>query len=207
MSEHPYPGYNIIEKWHSPSFNDQTRRVLYHRLNEVPNRRFFSEHEWAVLEAFCDTVVPQPGRANKVPIAPWIDAAMVAGQSSGTRYADMPADAEAWQRGLAAFDAEADRRHDQGFSELLPHQRAAIVKAATRAELLGPEWGNMPPKRFTCDFALKQVVQLYYVHPVGMSEIGFGGPASPRGYVRLDANRFDAWEAPAGHWRTREAAE
>ncbi|MGH6677602.1 MAG: gluconate 2-dehydrogenase subunit 3 family protein, partial [Bradyrhizobium sp.] len=34
-----------------------------------------------------------------------------------------------------------------------------------------------------------------YAHPAAWSEIGFGGPASPRGYVRLGANRRDEWEA------------
>ncbi len=35
----------------------------------------------------------------------------------------------------------------------------------------------------------------YYSHPFAWNEIGFGGPASPRGYVRMDFNRRDPWEA------------
>jgi hypothetical protein len=35
----------------------------------------------------------------------------------------------------------------------------------------------------------------YYAHPTAWSEIGWGGPASPRGYVRLDFNERDPWEA------------
>ena len=35
----------------------------------------------------------------------------------------------------------------------------------------------------------------YYSHPHAWSEIGFGGPASPRGYVRMDFDRRDPWEA------------
>ena len=31
--------------------------------------------------------------------------------------------------------------------------------------------------------------------PTAWSEIGWGGPASPRGYVRLDFNERDPWEA------------
>jgi hypothetical protein len=29
--------------------------------------------------------------------------------------------------------------------------------------------------------------------------MGFGGPASPRGYVRLDADKRDPWEAAEAH--------
>jgi hypothetical protein len=42
---------------------------------------------------------------------------------------------------------------------------------------------------------LHDVINAYYAHPTAWSEIGFGGPASPRGYVRLDAGRRDPWEA------------
>ena len=35
----------------------------------------------------------------------------------------------------------------------------------------------------------------YYAHPTAWSEIGWGGPASPRGYVRMDLNERDPWEA------------
>ena len=31
--------------------------------------------------------------------------------------------------------------------------------------------------------------------PTAWNEIGFGGPASPRGYVRMDFDRRDPWEA------------
>jgi hypothetical protein len=36
---------------------------------------------------------------------------------------------------------------------------------------------------------------MYYAHPQAWDEIGFGGPASPRGYVRMGFNRYDPWEA------------
>jgi hypothetical protein len=39
------------------------------------------------------------------------------------------------------------------------------------------------------------IVLAYYAHPTAWSEIGWGGPASPRGYVRLDFNERDPWEA------------
>ncbi|MGH8181653.1 MAG: GMC family oxidoreductase [Steroidobacteraceae bacterium] len=35
----------------------------------------------------------------------------------------------------------------------------------------------------------------FYAHPTSWSEIGYGGPASPRGYVRMDYDRRDPWEA------------
>ena len=41
----------------------------------------------------------------------------------------------------------------------------------------------------------KDIVFAYYAHPTAWSEIGWGGPASPRGYVRMDYDERDPWEA------------
>jgi hypothetical protein len=39
------------------------------------------------------------------------------------------------------------------------------------------------------------VVLACFAHPASWSEIGFGGPASPRGYVRTGFDERDPWEA------------
>ncbi len=197
----PYPGYHVLEKWDTPSYNAQTRKVLAHRLGQVPPRRFFTAAEWAILAALCARVIPQPERAEPVPIAPWIDAALHDGRGTGTRYADMPEERTAWRQGLAALEAEAQARHGTGFVALAPAEQDALLSAVDQGEIRAQEaWHGLPPQRFFRHTVLKQIVSIYYVHPAAMSEIGYGGPASPRGYVRLDADRADPWEAPGGTW-------
>jgi hypothetical protein len=53
----------------------------------------------------------------------------------------------------------------------------------------------MPAAVFFHNRLLHDVVAAYYAHPIAWNEIGFGGPASPRGYVRLNYDRRDPWEA------------
>jgi hypothetical protein len=53
----------------------------------------------------------------------------------------------------------------------------------------------VPPAIFFAKRLLPDIVSAYYGHPTAWSEIGFGGPASPRGYVRMDFDRRDPWEA------------
>ena len=48
-----YPGYDVLAKRHTPSWNEQTRAVVDKRLHQVPDRRFFTETEWAILSAVC----------------------------------------------------------------------------------------------------------------------------------------------------------
>ena len=64
----------------------------------------------------------------------------------------------------------------------------------------------MPSKTFWTSHVIHDVIGAYYAHPSAWSEIGWGGPASPRGYVRLDLDERDAWEpeeaAPGREERT-----
>ena len=69
----PYLTYDVLDKWDSPSWNEQTRDVVRKRLEEVPTRRFLSEDQWSLLEAIVARLIPQPDREEPVPIVPWID--------------------------------------------------------------------------------------------------------------------------------------
>ena len=190
-----YPHYDVLAKRTSKSWNDITRAVVDKRLNDIPERRFFSERQWTTLVAVCHRVIPQPERAEPVPIAPWIDAKVYERQGTGTRYATLPAEQECWQRGIDAIDAEAQLRYRRAFHALDPAEQDLILHAMEKGEVEAPEWKDLPSQSFSRHVLLREIVETYYAHPKAWSEIGFGGPASPRGYVRLDANRRDPWEA------------
>jgi hypothetical protein len=100
---------------------------------------------------------------------------------------------EAWERGLDAIDAEARARFGHGFAVLDGGQADAVLRAVECGETIA-DW-PFPPEVFWSWRLLTDVVSAYYAHPSAWSAMGFGGPASPRGYVRLDANRRDPWEA------------
>ena len=70
-----------------------------------------------------------------------------------------------------------------------------MLRSVQHGDTLSDAWQGMPPKRFFSSVLLREAVTVYYAHPAAWSEIGFGGPASPRGYVRMQANRRDPWEA------------
>ena len=92
-----YPTYNVLDKWDSPSWNDQTREVVGNRLDDVPPRRFLTPEQWSLLEAISARLIPQPDREQPVPITPWIDDMLHRNRSPGYRYADMPPMRDAWR--------------------------------------------------------------------------------------------------------------
>lgn len=192
----PYSGYDVLDKWDTPSWNPQTRAVVDRRLHRVPERRFLAPCEWATLEAVCARLVPQPDRSeDPVPIVPWIDQKLHENQGDGFRYDNMPPLRQAWRLGIAGIEKEAHRRHHRGLAELAAEQQDGILRAIQRGEVKGDLWEELPPERFFTSTLLSTVVSVYYAHPAAWSEIGFGGPASPRGYVRLGPDQRDPWEA------------
>jgi hypothetical protein len=142
-------------------------------------------------------VLPQPDRspADKVPIAPWIDAKLAANETNGTRLHPLPPMRECWQRGLDAVEAEAQHRFHRSFVDIEPSGQDLILEAMNNDQTQAPAWGaRLPASLFMRNVLLPEIVEVYYAHPAAWSEIGFGGPASPRGYLRLGINRHDSWE-------------
>lgn len=192
-----YPGYDVLQKRNSPSWNDQARAVIDQRMAIDPvHHAFFTDAEWPTLRAICDRIVPQPpDRAQPAPLAAMVDEKLHNNSGDGYRDARLPPMREAWRRALAAIDAEAMSRYGRRFHELGALLQDDLLKAIQNGEVDEKAWGDMPAKIFFEKRLLHDIVSSYYAHPVSWSEIGFGGPASPRGYVRMYFDRRDPWEA------------
>jgi hypothetical protein len=194
-----YPGYNVLDKWASPDWDDQTRRVVRRRLEEIPPLRFFTEHEARTLAAVAERIVPQPerGETEKVPIVPWVDEKLYEDEGDGYRYEELPPQREAWRLGLAGVD-EAARALFGGrtFVELDPLSQDVVLRHVERGDPPGATWERLPAARFFGSVLSITLVKIYYAHPLAWNEIGYNGPSSPRGHVRKWEGGVDPWEAP-----------
>lgn len=201
VAETLYPGYDVLDKRDTESWNAKTREVVAARLAVPREPRFFDAQEWAALNAAAARIVPQPvaghdGNGEPIPVAALLDQKLHENIRDGYRNAKLPPQREAWKRGLRALDAEARAAHGgAAFAALDGAQQDALLKRMQSGDLHDPAWEGMPPKLFFEHHLLRDTVYAYYSHPTAWSEIGFGGPASPRGYVRLPANLLDPWEA------------
>jgi hypothetical protein len=190
-----YPGYDVLSKRWSQSWNDITREVIDRRLAVPREPRFFSATEWKILTAVCDRIMPQPPDRPPVPLAAYVDQKMASGALDGYRYATLPPQDEAWRRGLAALEEAARTAHALGFADLSSQEQDALLRQMQNGDLTGAAWGGMPCQQFFAHRIIPDITHAYYAHPVAWNEIGFGGPASPRGYVRMGLDRRDPWEA------------
>lgn len=191
-----YPGYDVLAKRDTPSWNAKTREVIDQRLATPNVARFFSADEWATADALCRRILPQTGEPDAVSLVALLDAKLLANHGDGFREASMPYMRDAWRQGLGAIDAEAKSRHGgRSFTSLTDGERDALLQAMQGGQFSADCWVGLDAKAFFERRILVDVPTLYYAHPKAWNEIGFGGPASPRGYVRLDGDRTDPWEA------------
>lgn len=189
-----YPDAEILaQRGH---WDRATREVVLDRVTNIPEFRFFNDGERRTLEALCACVVPQDSRPPErcVAIAPWIDQRCHEALLDGFRFDDMPDERESWRAGLAGLDETAGELFQHAFADLTDDQRRTVLQAIDGGESPGDVWSRLPPRRWWRQFALRQIVAVYYSHPYAWNQIGFGGPAYPRGYASLNHGATEPWE-------------
>ena len=193
------PGY--YPKFHTLSqqsfWDASTREVVLDRVDNVPPIRFFSPEEVALLEVVCARLLPQDDRdeAHRIPIVPQIDKKLYEDQGDGYRFEDMPEEREAFRLGLRGIDQTAHEVHGESFRELTVPKQEAILKSLHDNKPLAANdvWTQIPAHRFFMDL-MQNCIEAYYSHPWAWDEIGFGGPAYPRAYMRLEHGEAEPWE-------------
>ena len=189
-----YPDYNVLDE--VDHWDPVTREVVLQRVEQVPPIRFFTAAEAATLGCFCDVVMAQDAEP-KIPVLNFVDAKLWAGQLDGFRFAGMPDDRETWRRAAVGLDSAARQHGAPDFPGAPDDVQHRVVDAFHRGELRGEVWDELPAKQ-VFSVLMRAVLSAFYSHPWAWNEIGFGGPAYPRGYARLAAGQRESWEgAPA----------
>jgi gluconate 2-dehydrogenase subunit 3-like protein len=192
-----YPDYNVlgeVDHW-----DEETRKVVLARVHDVPPFRFFDEHERDVLKAFCDTLLAQDAEP-RVPVLSFVDEKLHSGVGDGYQFFDMPSDQEVWRRVAAGLDEEARALGVDSFVDLAEHHRRMVVHRFAQAELTGGVWATLNVSR-AFSIVMRDACQAFYSHPWVWNEIGFGGPAYPRGYAAFGNPELGERE----HWEGEEA--
>lgn len=194
----PYAGYDVLDKWSSPDWDDQTRDAVGKRLFNVPAIRFFTDIEARTLEAVAERIVPQPDRsaAERIPIVPWIDEKLHEDRRDGYRYDGMPPQREAWRHGVAGIDETACVLFvGKRFLQLDGSAQDEVLRRIEHGDPPGATWATFPARRFFQSVLCVTIVKTYYAHPSAWNEVGYNGPSSPRGHMRIWEGGVDPWEA------------
>jgi hypothetical protein len=192
-----YPDFDVLES--ADHWDEVTRKVVLDRVRDVPERRFFGPQEWETLSALCDHLSGQVGEEPRLPVLAFVDSKLFSGVGDGYHFFDLPGDGETWRIVARGMDEEAARVGGTTFDRLPDHEQNAICHRFSKGELHGDAWAALNGGR-AFSVVMRYVCEAYYAHPWAWNEIGFPGPAYPRGYSRFGSPHLrngetETWEA------------
>ena len=203
-----FPGFDVLKQ--TPYWDEVTAATVWSRTGPPPPIRYFTPAEEAVATALCDQLLDlssdPPG--CRVPVVNMIDSRLAEQETDGWHYDDMPQDGPAWRRTLAALDADAHARFDAGFAKCSPEHQRTLIRAV-RARGQG-DWHGLPAKH-VWSLWTRYACTAFYSHPTAWNELGFPGPAYPRGYKNTGVDAREPFEVqdarPADQPLLTEASE
>lgn len=193
-----YPEWNVLDE--ADHWDEETRKLVVGRVESPPSIRFFTPAEADTLKAFCDTVVHQR-RDPRIPVLSFVDEKFYEGKLDGYQYEDLPDDRELWRLVARGLDWIA---HSEWRSESFAHApesvQDGIVAAFAEGRLRGGVWDGLDVSR-AWSVVTRAILAAFYSHPWSWNEIGFAGPAYPRGFAAFGSDHLEDRE----RWEPREA--
>ena len=183
-----FPGFDVTGQ--AQHWDAVTAGVVLSRIGLPPDIRFFTPAQEAIATALCDQLL---GQADEplVPIVAMIDARLAEQQTDGWHYADLPEDGQAWRDTLGYLDDDAREKFGSGFAECPAAEQEAIVQAVQDAG--SGDWHGLPASR-VWSLWTRYACTAFYSHPAAWDEIGFPGPAYPRGYKNAGVGKREPFE-------------
>ncbi len=175
-----FPDYDVMRQ--ADQWDPVTRELVQKRVTDVPPFRFFGAAEQRALGTFVDVALAQDAEP-RIPVLAMVDAKMHAHELDGYRFEDMPSDDQTWRVVARGLDDSARERGAEDFYSLDAGARQEIVGAFSSGELSGGAWEEIDVSR-AWSVVMRAALAAFYSHPWAWNEIGFGGPAYPRGYMR-----------------------
>lgn len=186
-----FPGFDSAAQ--APHWDDVTTGVVLSRLGLPPDIRFFTPAEEAAARSLFDQLLDQ--RTDpRIPVANMVDARLAEEQTDGWHYDGMPSDGDSWRQSLAGLDADARDAGGCLFWQLSWDDQHEVLD---RIHQLGAvPWRGLENAERVWSLWTRYACTAFYSHPWAWDEIGFAGPAYPRGYKNLGLNAREPFEVP-----------
>jgi hypothetical protein len=191
-----FPGLDILGQ--ARHWDQATAAVVLARTGRPSGPWFFTEQETCCARALLNLLTGQDEQDGElaVPVLEMIDSRLAAGETDGWRYEDMPEDGQAWRDTLAYLDADAAGRCGTSFADAPEASQVALVQAVLDRK--SARWHGLPAAH-VWSLWTRYACTAFYAHPFAWAEIGFPGPAYPRGYKNAGVGKLEPFEVPDRH--------
>lgn len=185
-----FPGFDVLAQ--AEQWDEVTAGVVLARLGLPSMLSFFTDEEVAIAAPLLDLLLAQDSDP-KVPVLALVDDRLAAGETDGWHYDDMPEDGQAWRDTLAALDDDARKQHDAGYAELSTARQARLLQDVQDLADAGDMWHDWLGSH-VWSLWTRYACTAFYSHLWAWNEMGFAGPAYPRGYLNPGVNARESYE-------------
>ncbi|TDF95073.1 gluconate 2-dehydrogenase subunit 3 family protein [Paenibacillus piri] len=188
-----YPRFHVLNE--KAAWDEHTRSIVTSRTTDVSPYRFLTGKEADALFLICGLLVNDFSPDVLRFVVGHIDRTLYASTGEGQRQEGVPAAADLIRLGLQALDNCTKSNYYISFHALdRTAQKQLLQSVSGGTAHPQSEWKAVPQQPFFRKL-MSLTVESYCSHPKVWSEIGYAGPAYPRGYVRAQLGQADPWEA------------
>lgn len=188
-----YPSFHVLDE--QEAWDDHSQRIVLSRLEPARSLRFFTAAEAGLVRRICSLLVHDETPDVLDYIVAHLDDTLHQSPGEGQRKAGIPPGPALIRAGLNAVAQGAQQVYGSAFEQLATEDQKHYLQQISAAKAEPPTVWGATPQREWFDKLLTLTVESYCSHPSVWSEIGYAGPAYPRGYVRTQLGQLDPWEA------------
>lgn len=188
-----FPDFDVTAQ--SRQWDGATRSVVLARLDPPESPRFFTEVEQLAATALFDQLLFQRDEP-RIPVMSMVDGRLADHETDGWHYESLPPDGQAWRDTLAALDEDSRARHGHPFCECGWDQQKELLQQVQ--DLGTDQWHGLAASK-VWSLWTRYACTAFYAHPFAWNEIGFDGPAYPRGYKNMGVDRLEGIEVRDVH--------
>jgi hypothetical protein len=180
-----FPGLDVLGQ--ARHWDRVTADLVTARLSQPSELAFFTDAEAACAGVLLNLLTGQQDN-QEISVLHMVDARLAAGETDGWRYSDMPEDGQAWRDTLAYLDEDAA---GTTFADAPQEDQLTLIQGVQ--DMASGNWHGLNAAH-VWSLWTRYACTALYAHPLAWDEIGFSGPAYPRGYKNTGVDKLEPFE-------------
>lgn len=201
MTRTRYPEFDVMQE--QEAWDAHTQAIVTKRLEPPPSpsgqKGAWSEAERARLHCVLMHLLYEDRDEILSFVVGHFEQKVAERYGEAQRKRNVPVEDQLVTSGLQGLDDVANHRHGQPFTQCETQQQYGILHDLQLGRLQKVGTMEQLPQKELFTKLLGLAVEAYASHPEVWSEMGYAGPAYPRGYYRIELGLRDPWEPTATH--------
>ncbi|WP_199622618.1 gluconate 2-dehydrogenase subunit 3 family protein [Paenibacillus alkalitolerans] len=190
-----YPSFNVLDE--KDAWDDHTQQIVTSRNHATVKYQFLHEREAEILRCICSLLVDDSSPDALEFVISHIDQTLNSSPGEGQRKVGVPTAPQLIRQGLKAMEQFSQHMYSTSFTEIETEKQKQMIQSISEGKADPAAVWNGVPQKELFEKLMRLTVESYCSHPGVWSEMGYAGPAYPRGYVRTQLGQLDPWEAKA----------